>query len=77
MLAVAARVLAAEVEGHEDAEDQGHGLGGDEGAVARVVHGLVLGDVEEAGDDAAQVAETDVHGCQVTWISFKAHPFCL
>ena len=53
MLAVAACVLAAEVEGHKDAEDKGHGLGGDEGAVARVIHGLILGAVEEAGDDAS------------------------
>jgi len=59
--AVAACILAAEVEGHENAKEGAHGQRAHQGAVARAEMRLVLGKVAEAGDRTSQVAESDVH----------------
>lgn len=59
---VAAGVFPAEVDVHEDREDQGHGVKAKQGAVARNVARSVLLQVEEGRDGAAEVAEADVHG---------------
>lgn len=52
---VAAGVLAAQVPGHEDAEDAAHRGGGEEGAVARLVVGEIGLAVDKASDGAAEV----------------------
>jgi hypothetical protein len=52
---VAAGVLAAEVEGHEDAESAAHGGGTDESPVAGAVVGGIVLAVDKARDGTTQV----------------------
>lgn len=59
---VTAGVLAAEVNGHEDAEDAAHGGGGNEGPVAASVVGSVVLAVDKARDGTTEVTKADVHG---------------
>lgn len=62
MSGITAGVLAAEVDGHEDAEDAGHGGCSDKSPVARSVVGSIVLAVNEAGDSTTEVTEADVHG---------------
>lgn len=55
MGSVTASVLAAEVDGHEDAEDAAHGGGSDESPVASSVVGSVVLEVNEARDGTTKV----------------------
>jgi len=59
---ITAGVLAAEVNGHEDAEDAAHGGCGDQSPVTASVVGSVILAVNEAGDGTTEVTEADVHG---------------
>lgn len=59
---VTAGVLAAEVNGHEYAEDAAHGGGGNEGPVAASVVGSVVLAVDKARDGTTEVTKADVHG---------------
>ena len=61
VLAVAARILAAEIDGHEERENQRHKLAGQQGGVAGVVLRAVLGDVEVGRNGTAEIAEAYVH----------------
>ena len=56
VLSVAASILAAEVDRHEDAETERHGLSGNESAVPGVVLRRVLGLIEKRGNGATKVA---------------------
>lgn len=55
MGAVAAGVLAAEVDGHEDAEDAAHAGRADEGSVAGLVVRTVVLAVDKARDGTTEV----------------------
>lgn len=62
VLTIATSVLAAQIDGHDGAEDGAHGEGADQADVAGQKLGRVLGLVDVGGDAATKIAETDVHG---------------
>ena len=62
MSGITAGVLAAEVDGHEDAEDAGHGGCSNKSPVASSVVGGVILAVDETRDGTTEVTEADVHG---------------
>jgi len=62
VLCVSAGVLATEVDGHEDLEDERHAHQAKKDEVTSVELGRVLLEVHERGKDTTEVTETDVHG---------------
>jgi len=61
VLCISASVLATEVDGHEDLEDQTHAQHANENEVAVVELWCILLEVDERSEDTTEVTETDVH----------------
>ena len=73
VLGVATGVLAAVVDGHPGLEAQAHGQKADEDTVALYEAWSVLWQVDEGGEDTAEVTESDVHSDTDTALDGAAH----